>query len=144
MERKHMVSGVCRELLMGFNEDSIRERKVRIKSTTPVHQTVKAYLVTNTTLDKMVGDRKYKDFHGSTRGNMMSLISWPSYDSMWHLPPKQKQLVYAHSAGTRRIFASAASPTQPQQPSPDDPTPDEVVFYNTIPSVVWVNLLQRV
>ena len=106
--RKNMTAACHKEILIGFNEDSVRARKLRIRSATPMKTTSRMHVITNNTVEKTVPDKKYEDFHGSTRNDMLSLVSLPAYDLMWNLTIKDKSLVYAHSDGNRLIASSEA------------------------------------
>ena len=66
------------------------------------------HVIANNTVEKTVPDKKYEDFHGSTRNDMLSLVSLPAYDLMWNLTIKDKSMVYAHSEGNRLIAFSEA------------------------------------
>ena len=106
--RKSMTAACHKEILIGFNEDTVRARKLRIRSATPMKTTSRMHVITNNTVEKTVPDKKYEDFHGSTRNDMLSLVSLPAYDLMWNLTISDKSLVYAHSDGNRRIASCEA------------------------------------
>lgn len=106
--KKTMSAAYHKELLIGINEDSIRARKLRVKSTTPVKTTSRVNIITNQVLEKMVPDSKYADYHGSTRNDMMSLVEMPNYDNMWSMKVKDKNAIYMHADGNRRVSSSEA------------------------------------
>jgi len=107
--KKTMTAAYHKEILIGLNEDSVRARKLRIKSTMPMKTTSRVHVVTNSTVEKTVADKRYEDFHGSTRNDMLSLVTLPSYDLMWNLTLKDKIGVYNHGEGTRRISTAEAT-----------------------------------
>lgn len=104
--RKNMTSACHKEILIGLNEDSVRARKLRTRSTTPVKTTSRLHVITNNMVEKTVPDRKYDDYHGSTRNDMLTLVALPPYELAWNLPLKDKIAVYQHAEGTRRINTS--------------------------------------
>jgi len=104
-----MTAAYHKEILIGLNEDSVRARKLRIKSTMPMKTTSRVHVVTNSTVEKTVADKRYEDFHGSTRNDMLSLVTLPSYDFMWNLTLKDKIGVYNHGEGNRRISTAEAT-----------------------------------
>ena len=65
--------------------------------------TSRLHVITNNTVEKTVPDKRYEDFHGSTRNDMLSLVTLPAYDLMWNVTVKEKQALYSHSDGNRRI-----------------------------------------
>jgi uncharacterized protein with gpF-like domain len=106
--RKAMPAAFHKEILIGLNEDSVRARKLRVKSTTPMKTTSRLHVITNNAVEKIVPDKKYDDFHGSTRNDMLSLVSLPPYDLTWNLKLSQKIDVYGHVDGSRRVVMSEA------------------------------------
>ena len=58
-------------------------------------------------MEKTTPERKYEDYHGSTRNDMLSLVVLPPYELAWNLPLKEKIAVYAHVDGSRRVSTSA-------------------------------------
>lgn len=104
--RKNMTAACHKEILIGLNEDSVRARKLRTRSTTPVKTTSRLHVITNNMVEKTVPDRKYDDYHGSTRNDMLTLVALPPYELAWNLPLKDKIAVYQHAEGTRRINTS--------------------------------------
>ena len=100
-----MTSAFAKEVLIGLNEDSVRARKLRMRSTTAVKTTSRLQFITNAPLEKMVPDRKYEDFHGSTRNDMISLVALPPYESTWQLTEQMKQSVYQTVDGSRRVMS---------------------------------------
>jgi hypothetical protein len=101
--RKTMPSAYHKQILVGLNEDSVRARKTRLKSASPMSTTTRLQVITNNTLEKMIPDKKYDDFHGSTRNDMLSLVVLPPLELMWNVPLKQKIALYHHNDGSRRI-----------------------------------------
>lgn len=98
-----MPSAYHKQILVGLNEDSVRARKTRLKSASPMSTTTRLQVITNNTLEKMIPDKKYDDFHGSTRNDMLSLVVLPPLELMWNVTLKQKIALYHHNDGTRRI-----------------------------------------
>ena len=101
--RKAMPSAYHKQILVGLNEDSVRARKTRLKSTSPMSTTTRLQVITNNTLEKMIPDKKYDGFHGSTRNDMLSLVVLPPLELMWNVTLKQKIALYHHNDGSRRI-----------------------------------------
>ena len=101
-----MNCAFAKEVLIGLNEDSVRARKLRVRSQTAVKTTSRLQIVTSAPLEKMVPDKKYEDFHGSTRNDMISLVTLPPYESTWHLAAKHKQSVFQTVEGSRRITST--------------------------------------
>ena len=106
--RKNMTAACHKEILIGLNEDSVRARRLRTRSTTPMKTTSRLHVITNNTLEKTVPDRKYDDYHGSTRNDMLTLVALPPYELAWNLPLQDKLAVYQHAEGTRRVNTSEA------------------------------------
>ena len=104
-----MTAAYHKEIFLGLNEDSVRKRKARVKSTTPVKTTSRLHAVTNQLMEKLVPDRKYDSYHGSTRNDMITLVNLPPYESMWNVTPKQKAEIYHHVDGTRLIASQEDS-----------------------------------
>lgn len=98
-----MPNAYAKTILVGLNEDSVRARKTRLKSTSPMSTTTRLHVITNNVLEKMIPDKKYDDFHGSTRNDMLTLVILPSLDLMWNVTLKQKMSIYQHADGNRRI-----------------------------------------
>jgi hypothetical protein len=88
--RKNLTASYHKEILVGLNEDSIRSRKLRVKSNSPMQTTSRIHVITNINAEKTVPDKKYEDFHGSTRNDMLSLVTLQSYDLKWNLPLREK------------------------------------------------------
>jgi beta-galactosidase GanA len=101
--RKVFSQAHTKEVYVGINEDSVRKRKLRMKSTTTVKTTIRMHLVTSALMEKTVADKKYDDYHGSTRNDMISLIVLPAFETMWNMPVKMKHDVYNHVDGNRRF-----------------------------------------
>jgi len=70
--------------------------------------TSRLHVITNNTLEKTVPDKKYDDYHGSTRNDMLSLVALPPYELSWSLPLRDKLAVYQHAEGSRRVNTSEA------------------------------------
>jgi len=66
-------------------------------------------VVSMTNIEKTVPDKKYEDFHGSTRNDIMTLVNLPSLETMWSLPVKVKHEIYAHENSNRRIVTAGNS-----------------------------------
>lgn len=134
MEKKTFIPAVqVKEVMLGLSEDSIRERKKRVRSGTSLEQTQKLFLMTNKRLDNMVPEKKFTKFNGSTKGNLLAFVTLPSYDNMWCLPPEHRVKVYAHADGTRRAAGGGEADDQAEQGP-------QCVFYNTLPCLVWQEL----
>jgi len=116
--RKVMTAAYHKEVWIGFNEDSVRARKQRVKSTTPMKTTSRMHVITNVSIEKMIADRKYDDFHGSTRNDMLSLVVLPAFDLSWNVTSKQKSAIYTHAEGSRRITSAEDAAKQPSTRSP--------------------------
>ena len=113
MEKKTFIPAVqVKEVMLGLSEDSIRERKKRVRSGTSLEQTQKLCLVTNKRLGNMVPEKKFAKFNGSTKGNLLAFVTLPSYDNMWCLPPEHRVKVYAHADGTRRVAGGMRTRTK--------------------------------
>ena len=76
---------------------------MRVKSNSPMQTTSRIHVITNINAEKTVPDKKYEDFHGSTRNDMLSLVTLQSYDLKWNLPLREKITVYAHPDLNRRV-----------------------------------------
>ena len=100
--RENMPSAFHKQILVGLNEDSVRARKTRLKSTSPMSTTTRLQVITSLTLEKMIPDKKYDDFHGCTRNDMLSLVVLPPLELMWNVTVKQKIALYHHNDGNRR------------------------------------------
>jgi hypothetical protein len=98
-----MQAAFVKELLVGFNEDSVRARKARMRSTADVKTSCRIQVVTSAPLEKIVPDKKFDDFHGSTRNDLITLVTLPRYDNCWQLIAKTKHLCYSHPEGSRRL-----------------------------------------
>lgn len=136
-EKKTMPAAHLRELIVGLNEDSARERKQRMRSNQPIQLTHRALLISNKSIDGMIPDKKYTTFSGSTRGNLLTLLHMPSYESMWQLPVDQKVAIYNHKDGSRLVSPGAVDASA-EKPAP---TGDEVVFFGSLPQAFWVEVL---
>ena len=101
-----MTAACHKEILIGLNEDSVRARRIRMKSNTPLKTSSRLHVITNASVEKTIADKKYEDYHGSTRNDMLSLVVLPPYELAWNLPLKEKIAVYAHIEGTRRVSTS--------------------------------------
>ena len=101
-----MTSAFAKEVLIGLNEDSVRARKLRLRSSTAMKTTSRLQLIPSAPLEKMVPDRKYEDFHDSTRNDMISLVILPPYESTWQLMVKLKHTVFQTVDGSRRITST--------------------------------------
>jgi hypothetical protein len=101
--KKVLASYYChKEIIVGTNEDSVRARKKSARSTAPTRTTTRIHTISNTAIEKMTAEKKYEDFHGSTRIDMISLVSLPPYELVWNQPLKEKIALYAHADGSRR------------------------------------------
>ena len=103
-----MTAAYHKEILIGLNEDTVRARRIRIKSTTPMKTTSRLHVITNATVEKTIPDRKYDDYHGSTRNDMLSLVSLPPYELGWNLQLADKIKIYNHAEGSRRVITAEA------------------------------------
>ena len=103
-----MPAAFHKEILIGLNEDSVRTRKQRVKSTTPVRTTSRLHVITSNMVEKIIPDKKYDDYHGSTRNDMLSLVVLPPFELMWNLTVKDKMTVYYRVDGSRRVATSEA------------------------------------
>jgi len=103
-----MTAAFHKEIVIGLNEDSVRARKARVRSATPMKTTVRMQLITASTVEKTIPDKRYEDYHGSTRNDMISLVTLPPYELTWNLALKEKIAVYLHSDGTRRVATAEA------------------------------------
>ena len=65
--------------------------------------TSRLHVITNCMIEKSVPDKKYDDYHGSTRNDMLFLVVLPPLELTWNLPLKQKIAIYQHIDGSRRI-----------------------------------------
>ena len=93
-------------IIVGLNEDSVRTRKGRVKSGSPMQTINRIHVITNITVENMVPDNKYDDYHGSTRNDLLSLVSLPAYDIKWNLPLTCKIAVYSHPDLNRRVVTT--------------------------------------
>ena len=102
-----MANAFDKEILIGFNEDTVRKRKLRFKNSSVVRTQSRLHMISQNTIEKTVPDKKYEDYHGSTRNDMLTLVQLPMLESMWTLPVKLKHEVYAHVDGNRRAAYEA-------------------------------------
>ena len=109
--KKNMTNAFEKEVLIGFDEDSVRKRKLRFKHTSVVRTQTRLHMISQNTIEKTVPDKKYEDYHGSTRNDMLTLVNLPILGSMWTLPVKMKHEVYAHVDGNRRTAYEATAQT---------------------------------
>ena len=65
--------------------------------------TSRIHVVTNINAEKTAPDKKYEDFHGRTRNDMLSLVTLQSYDLKWNLPLRENIAVHAHVDLSRRV-----------------------------------------
>ena len=163
-----MTAANHKEILIGLNEDTVRARRIRIRSTAPMKTTSRLHVITNATVEKTIPDKKYDDYHGSTRNDMLSLVTLPPYELGWNLPLKDKIAVYNHAEGSRRVTTAAttaeaccsgfmvsgfmvsgrilkhivlvsqASPADGMKPD----TISEPVFLGGLPATLWKNTFQ--
>jgi hypothetical protein len=124
-----------KELSIAINEDSIRDRKKRVRSSMQIQQLQKFYLISSKKVDNLVPDKKFSKHTGSTRGNLIAFVNLPSLDAVWALPPDVRERVY----GSRRVSSGNAAEDDDRDPS--DATPS-AVFYHATPSHLWKDLGQ--
>lgn len=129
-----MSAAFLKELTLGLNEDSLRDRKQRVKSTTAMQQTMKAYVVAAKSPDTLASEKKYTTFSGATRGNLLAFIKLPPYDAMWQATLAQKTKIY----GTRRIIPTDTDDVTPKR---YDETM-ETVFFNGLPAAMWQDVMR--
>lgn len=134
MEKKTMTAAFLKEITLGLNEDSLRERKQRVKSTTAVQQTMKAYIVAAKQPDTLTPEKKYNSFSGTTRGNLLAFINMQPYDAMWQATLAQKAKIY----GPRRIVPTEVEEGQVKR---FDETM-ETVFFHSLPALMWQDVLR--
>jgi hypothetical protein len=153
-----MTAAYHKEILIGLNEDTVRARRIRIKSTTPMKTTSRLHVIANATVEKTIPDKKYDDYHGSTRNDMLSLVALPPYELGWNLPLKDKIEVYNHKEGSRRVTTAAEARCSGfmvsgcilkhivlvSQASPADGilSISEPVFHGGLPVNLWKNTFQ--
>ena len=65
------------------------------------------HVITNATVEKTITDKKYDDYLGSTRNDMLSLVALPPYELGWNLRLNDKIAVYSHAEGSRRVTTAA-------------------------------------
>ena len=65
--------------------------------------TARFQIISKLPIETMVPDRKYEDFHGSTRNDMITLVTLPPYELVWMLPLKDKIALYNNAQRSRRI-----------------------------------------
>ena len=70
-----MTAAYHKEILIGLHEDTVRARRIRIRSAAPMKTTSRLHVITNATVEKTIPDKKYDDYHGSTRNDMLSLVT---------------------------------------------------------------------
>ena len=160
-----MTAAYHKEILIGLHEDTVRARRIRIRSAAPMKTTSRLHVITNATVEKTIPDKKYDDYHGSTRNDMLSLVTLPPYELGWNLPLKDKIAVYNHVEGSRRVttateaccsgfmvsgfmvsgrilkhivLVSQASPADSMKPD----TISEPVFHGGLPAALWKNIFQ--
>lgn len=104
-----MTHAFDKEILIGLNEDSVRKRKFRMKATSIVRTTSRIQVISMTPLEKTVPDKKYEDFHGSTRNDMLTLVNLPMLETMWSVPVKIKHEIYAFGGANRRTTITSAN-----------------------------------
>ena len=155
-----MTAAYHKEILIGLNEDTVRARRIRIRSTVPMKTTSRLHVITNAMVKKTILDKKYDDYHGSTRNDMLSLVSLAPYELGWNLPLKDKIAIYNHSEGSRRVATATeacfsefmvsgcilkyivlVSQAVPADSIKTD-TISEPVFHGDLPANLWKNTFQ--
>lgn len=132
MDKNRIIpSTQTKEVMVALNEDSIRDRKKRVKSSLQIQQQLRLHLVTNKRLDNMVPDRKFDKHKATTKGNVIAFLTLPSYESMWSLPRESRIKVY----GSRRV--SGGDSADDVEPSADEPT---CVFFHALPANLWQDI----
>ena len=155
-----MTAAYHKEILIGLHEDTVRARRIRIRSAAPMKTTSRLHVIANATVEKTIPDKKYDDYHGSTRNDMLSLVALPPYELGWNLPLKDKIEVYNHKEWSRRVTTAAEARCSGfmvsgcilkhivlvSQASPADgikpDTISEPVFHGGLPAALWKNIFQ--
>ena len=101
--RKALTAACHKQIVIGLHEGSVMERRKRVRSSMSRTTTARFQIIRKLSIETMVPDRKYEDFHGSTRNDMITLVTLPPYELVWMLPLKDKIALYNNAQGSRRI-----------------------------------------
>ena len=152
-----MTAAYQKEILVGLDEDTVRKRKARVKSSAPMSTTSRIQVITNNPIEKTVPDKRYDDYHGSTRNDMLTLVSLVQFELKWNLPLKDKIQVYNGPESNRRVSTDKVllniMPTSStcdnvynitfeDGSAIDDLKAQEPVFHGGLPCLMWKNLFQ--
>jgi hypothetical protein len=125
-------------ITVGVDQAALTERKKKIKADTK--QTQSFSLVTGERIDKLIPERNFTKYPGTSRGEMIAWVGLTPVADIWQTTLAIKKEIY----GTQKMFGDVAG-EEDAQPGPKVQRLDtdmEPVFYFFLPETFYTDFLK--